>query len=35
MTEEQAFEHAKETILAMRPDADSFYLAFAEIEETD
>ena len=33
MTEEQAFEAAKKTILEQRPDADDFYLDDAGIED--
>ncbi len=35
MTEEQAFEHAKQTILDQRPDADDFYLENDEEDEDD
>ena len=33
MTEEEAFEHAKKTILDQRPDADDFYLDEADFED--
>ena len=33
MTEEQAFEYAKTTILEQRPDADDFYLDDADFED--
>ena len=33
MTEQEAFEHAKKTILEQRPDADNFYLDDADFED--